>query len=1060
MADTAARLALRARRNEVCRFTIAVTGIDLTGVAMTMQIRVSRGSPGAPLIALGTVATLAAEGLKLDSVTVVDGLPTSIVKGRINQSTMTDATKVPYTGEVGDDTVFAYAMVWTLSGDTQTRLEGDFILQDSAYNSDNAPADRPQSYGYSARSSGLSSGSLTFGDQIIQVSINDAGLVAPLVAQAQQIVTDATAAIAAQVVTAQQASSDAQAAAALVAAPQVIGPVMTTGNTNTYGTIIRPVPVAQSGVATLSIKSSYAGTAKVQAFSFANGQFTLLRSVDFAVPANGATTTTIAVNQGEFLGGYFGTNTGATNGRMLLADTTKTDAVLFMAGAATIGTPFDAPGLTTNALFEFNFTISQPLASKADSRQSVILSAYASASSPALAFVDGLKGFLFDPTDLSTLWQDAARTIPVTGVGDVVGGITDKSGNGSHAFQNTDAAKPKLGLDRRGNYCLVFDGVDDCLFVPGANASIYSVTGNGTLITAVEAPSQNLKKLYTETLSTATLAATNFIQLGTGAAAISYGGPRGNTIPRVDTKSRSGGNTINAANVGVGFDKTARTVSLRYAARVGTLYLDGRQAAVAADYGVGGMKLDTVTIGGFLSSEGLLANAFFAGNIGRMVGVRGAVSDAQFESLRTWVRNPTVAVTKSLTGSDTSPVIPRAIALQSGKVICGSIAMDGVHIAELNVPQVPGSDAMVVNWGTPDGHDNPAIIRRSSDGRLLAVYSNHSTAQVVASVSINPEQALFALATAIGVSLNTKSFTYPQLYELLDFANQPVILFARSMNTNGGPSTLQYAKLSQSGIPSAALSAILTNDRCYFMTTRNTKLAPAGKVRIDIQASKTHPTDSPTNPMFGFYMLTDGTTETFYAQDGAQLAIPFDVTTLTPFYSAPAGQPQAWIGSIAIGPDGNPWMAIVQFFARPTAAGQPDDKRYLFSRWTGAAWTDPVQICTAGGGIDTDFVQGAGYSYGGMSFDPLDPSVIIVSRSVNGKPHQLWRYTTEDSGATWTGRQITFLPYKVFQPDFIRGATVEPRLVATIDELGLYNHYLSFEGVRTKLFNSGTGDLT
>lgn len=184
MADTAARIALVARRYEVARFTISVTGIDLTGVTMNMQVRLQRGTPGAPLISLATVTTAAAEGLKLDSVTTVNGLTTSIIKGRINQSTMNDATKVPFTGELGADTMLSYAMQWTIGGDANTRIEGEFIVRDSAYGSDNAPVGRPEGYGFQRLTSAGSSGSLTFGDQVISVSISGAELLAPIQASA------------------------------------------------------------------------------------------------------------------------------------------------------------------------------------------------------------------------------------------------------------------------------------------------------------------------------------------------------------------------------------------------------------------------------------------------------------------------------------------------------------------------------------------------------------------------------------------------------------------------------------------------------------------------------------------------------------------------------------------------------------------------------------------------------------------------------------------------------------------------------------------------------------
>lgn len=54
------------------------------------------------------------------------------------------------------------------------------------------------------------------------------------------------------------------------------------------------------------------------------------------------------------------------------------------------------------------------------------------------------NGAWFDPSDMSTLYQDAAGTVPVTAVGQPVGKILDKSGNGNHATQPITASRPTL----------------------------------------------------------------------------------------------------------------------------------------------------------------------------------------------------------------------------------------------------------------------------------------------------------------------------------------------------------------------------------------------------------------------------------------------------------------------------------------------------------------------------------------------------------------------------------------------------------------------------------------
>lgn len=53
------------------------------------------------------------------------------------------------------------------------------------------------------------------------------------------------------------------------------------------------------------------------------------------------------------------------------------------------------------------------------------------------SFAGGIKGFAAQLTDMSTLYQDSARTQKVTTFGHVIANITDLSGNGNHADQPT-----------------------------------------------------------------------------------------------------------------------------------------------------------------------------------------------------------------------------------------------------------------------------------------------------------------------------------------------------------------------------------------------------------------------------------------------------------------------------------------------------------------------------------------------------------------------------------------------------------------------------------------------
>lgn len=79
---------------------------------------------------------------------------------------------------------------------------------------------------------------------------------------------------------------------------------------------------------------------------------------------------------------------------------------------------------------------------------------------PLLAFAGGINGVWYDPSDLSTMFTDSAGTIPVTGAGDSVLKILDKSGNANHATQSTSSSAPTLQKTASGNWYLDFSTDD------------------------------------------------------------------------------------------------------------------------------------------------------------------------------------------------------------------------------------------------------------------------------------------------------------------------------------------------------------------------------------------------------------------------------------------------------------------------------------------------------------------------------------------------------------------------------------------------------------------------
>ena len=118
--------------------------------------------------------------------------------------------------------------------------------------------------------------------------------------------------------------------------------------------------------------------------------------------------------------------------------------------------------------------------------------------SAARAIAAANNGLLFDIGDMSTLFQDAAGTVPVTAVGQPVGMILDRSGNGNHATQPITASRPTL-IYENGMYGLQFDGIDDYLNLP--YMGLYA-GGACSMVAAVDSVGKSRKEEIVAEMST------------------------------------------------------------------------------------------------------------------------------------------------------------------------------------------------------------------------------------------------------------------------------------------------------------------------------------------------------------------------------------------------------------------------------------------------------------------------------------------------------------------------------------------------------------------------------
>jgi len=111
-------------------------------------------------------------------------------------------------------------------------------------------------------------------------------------------------------------------------------------------------------------------------------------------------------------------------------------------------------------------------------------------------FANNEQGFVYDPNDLTTMFQDAAGAIPVTGAGQPVGLILDKSGRGNHARQANSTSRPILQRNATtGAYYLAFDGADD-FFV--TNSIDFTSTDKVSLFAGVRKLSDSAQNMIVE----------------------------------------------------------------------------------------------------------------------------------------------------------------------------------------------------------------------------------------------------------------------------------------------------------------------------------------------------------------------------------------------------------------------------------------------------------------------------------------------------------------------------------------------------------------------------------
>lgn len=350
------------------------------------------------------------------------------------------------------------------------------------------------------------------------------------------------------------------------------------------------------------------------------------------------------------------------------------------------------------------------------------------------------------------------------------------------------------------------------------------------------------------------------------------------------------------------------------------------------------------------------------------------------------------------TGATTWFNDPRSIELDNGSLLLGGVRTDGSVVGNVVTDGEAGRQSMIHRVMQADDHDNPGLLKRASDGRVLAFYAQHSDNSYFVRLSDDAECSGWGAFSSLATSLGGTFYTYACPFQLTGEVGSPVHLFLRC--DTDGQQALHHAVLDENGAVVDAAERVLAQLKYYF------KLVQNGDSRIDIFANSGVLSDgAPSNPYHFYYQAG-----AFHDTDGNALTLPIDLTTdLTPIHSG-----YDWVFDARI-IDGKPAIGYVDFTDL-----QNHRYRRAIRNDADDGWVDE-EVCTGGAEIDDSAAVhwSQGYYSGGICLDPDDADVVYCCRQVSGV-HQLFKMTKVGLG-NWSAEQLTFGSEKCFRPYVIPG---------------------------------------
>jgi hypothetical protein len=319
----------------------------------------------------------------------------------------------------------------------------------------------------------------------------------------------------------------------------------------------------------------------------------------------------------------------------------------------------------------------------------------------ASIFANGEQGVVFDPYDLTSIYQDAAGTIPATAYGQKALKLLDLSGNNHHAVETVAGKAPVLM--QRGP-----------LFLGAQALATDAINFSGTNVVTVVMEIRKLVDSTAVALETGQSVGSFVITAPNGASSKNYGFSAKGTLTA--TRETSAISAITSNVISCVFDLSGDVVANEIKPRIDGAVPD--LTAIGTSSGNGPFGNYALTIGSRSSQTSL----FLQSGIGRIVAIGRELNSAELANVEAWVRSTIKTTIIASVGDSTVAAYNSRLSLVD-LVGCqyAQIAVPGNTIAQQKTAWVARVDkatfgAVVVQVGLNDL--NPAEAASVAIARL------------------------------------------------------------------------------------------------------------------------------------------------------------------------------------------------------------------------------------------------------------------------------------------------------------------------------------------------------